>query len=126
MRCTLEAPAGAVNGEIFNVGATGENYRIREIAEIVGKAFPGCEVTVGPPSADNRSYRVKFDKIASKLPGFRARWTAQRGAEELRQLFERIEFSPQTYEYRAFTRLKQLKYLQQSGQIDQDLYWSAR
>ena len=35
MRCALEAPAEAVNGEIFNVGATGENYRVREIAEIV-------------------------------------------------------------------------------------------
>jgi hypothetical protein len=69
---------------------------------------------------------VRFDKIESKLPGFRARWTARQGAEELRRLFERIEFSPQTYEYRAFTRLKQLKYLQGSGQLDQDLYWSAR
>jgi nucleoside-diphosphate-sugar epimerase len=126
MRCTLEAPAGAVNGEIFNVGATGENYRIREIAEIVSNAFPGCEVSVGPPSADNRSYRVSFDKIESRLPGFRARWTARQGAEELRRLFERIEFSPQSYEFRAFTRLKQLKYLQASGQLDQDLYWSAR
>jgi nucleoside-diphosphate-sugar epimerase len=126
MRCTLEAPADVVNGQIFNVGATGENYRIREIAEIVGKAFPGCEVTVGPPSADNRSYRVNFDKITTKLPGFRTRWTAQRGAEELRRLFERIEFTPQIFEYRAFTRLKQLKYLQRSGQIDRDLYWSAR
>jgi nucleoside-diphosphate-sugar epimerase len=126
MRCTLEAPAEAVNGQIFNVGSTSENYRIREIAEIVSGAFPGCEVSVGPPSADNRSYRVKFDRIATQLPGFHARWTAQQGAEELRRLFERIEFSPQTYEYRAFTRLKQLKYLQQTGQIDVDLYWSAR
>jgi nucleoside-diphosphate-sugar epimerase len=126
MRCTLEAPTKAVNGEVFNVGATSENYRIREIAEIISKAFPGCEVTLGPPSADNRSYRVNFAKIAAKLPGFQARWTAQRGAEELRKLFERIEFTPQTFEFRAFTRLKQLKYLQHSGQIDQDLLWSAR
>jgi len=125
MRCTLEAETAAVNGEIFNVGATSENYRIREIAEIVSKAFPGCEVTVGPPSKDNRSYRVRFDKIASKLPGFQARWTAQRGAEELRRLFERIEFTPQTYEYRAFTRLKQLKYLQRTAQINEELFWSA-
>ena len=77
VRCTLEAPAAAVNGEIFNVGATSENYRIREIADIVAQAFPGCEVSAGPPSGDNRSYRVNFDKIASKLPGFQARWTAQ-------------------------------------------------
>ena len=69
---------------------------------------------------------MNFDKIATKLPGFQCRWTAQRGAEELRELFERIEFSPQTFEFRAFTRLKQLKYLQRTGQIDQDLYWRRR
>lgn len=123
VRCTLDAPTAAVNGEIFNVGATSENYRIREIAEIVAQAFPGCEVSAGPPSGDNRSYRVTFDKIASKLPGFQARWNAKRGAEEFRKLFERIEFSQQSYEFRAFTRLKQLHYLQRTGQIDTDLFW---
>lgn len=123
IRCALEAPAETVNGEVFNVGATSENYRIREIADIVASAFPGCEVSTGPPSGDNRSYRVNFDKIASTLPGFRARWTAQRGAEELQALFERIEFSKETYAFRAFTRLKQLKYLQQTDQLDEDLFW---
>jgi nucleoside-diphosphate-sugar epimerase len=123
VRCTLEAPVAAVNGEIFNVGVTRENYRIREIAEIVARAFPGCEVSAGPPSGDNRSYRVNFDKISLKLPGFQGRWTAQRGAEELRKLFERIEFLPQTFEFRAYTRLKQLKYLQRTGQINEDLMW---
>jgi nucleoside-diphosphate-sugar epimerase len=123
IKCTLESPAAAVNGEIFNVGATSENYRIREIAHIVAQAFPGCEVSAGPPSGDNRSYRVSFEKIASKLPGFQSRWTAQRGAEEFRNLFERIEFSAQAYEFRAFTRLKQLNYLQRTGQIDEDLFW---
>jgi nucleoside-diphosphate-sugar epimerase len=126
VRCTLEAPAEAVNREVFNVGATDENYRIREIAAIVARAFPGCEVTAGPPSPDNRSYRVSFDKIATRLPGFRARWTAQRGAEELRALFERIEFSQTIHELRAFTRLKQLKHLQRTGQIDDDLFWRSR
>ena len=126
VRCTLEAPPEAVNGEIFNVGATTENYRIREIAAIVAGAFPGCEVTTGPPSQDNRSYRVSFDKIATGLPGFQSRWTAQRGAEELRALFERVEFSQQVHEFRAFTRLKQLKHLQRTGQIDDDLFWRSR
>jgi nucleoside-diphosphate-sugar epimerase len=126
MRCAAEAPAHAVAGEVFNVGRDGENYRIREIAGIVADAFPGCEVTVGPPSQDNRSYRVAFGKIAARLPGYEARWTAARGAEELRRLFERIEFDQSTHEFRAFTRLKQLKYLQRSGQVDADLHWSAR
>jgi nucleoside-diphosphate-sugar epimerase len=126
MRCAVEAPAEAVNGQVFNVGRTSENYRIREIAKIVANAFPGCEISAGPPSQDNRSYRVDFEKIATRLPGYKASWTAERGAEELRKLFERIEFSAETYEFRAFTRLKQLKYLQRTGQIDTKLFWSAR
>ena len=126
LRCALEAPAAAVNGEIFNVGATTENYRIREIAAIVASVFPGCEVTLGKPGGDNRSYRVSFDKIAAQLPGFRPRWTAEAGATELRNLFERIEMSGETYGFRAFTRLKQLTYLLRTGQLDDDLYWSAR
>jgi nucleoside-diphosphate-sugar epimerase len=126
MRCAAEAPADAVNGEVFNVGHTRENFRVREIAQIVAQTFPGCEVTAGPPSQDNRSYRVSFDKIASKLPGFEARWSAQPGAEELRRLFQRIEFSQEVHEFRAFTRLKQLKYLQRTQQIDEDLFWRER
>ena len=122
----LEAPAEAVNGEIFNVGATGENYRVREIAEIVASVFPGCEVTVGPASGDNRSYRVSFEKIATRLPEFKARWTAKMGAEELRRLFERVEMSADTYQFRAFTRLKQIKYLLRTRQVDVNLFWSSR
>lgn len=126
MRCAAEAPANAVTGQVFNVGATAENFRIREIAQIVSEAFPGCEVSAGPPSQDNRSYRVSFDKIAEKLPGYRTRWTALQGAQELRRLFERIDFGRGTYEFRAFTRLKQLKHLERTGQINNDLFWSAR
>jgi nucleoside-diphosphate-sugar epimerase len=122
-RCALEAPPEAVNCEVFNVGATAENYRIREIASIVAEAFPGCEVSAGPPSKDNRSYRVSFDKVSTRLPGFACRWTAKMGAEELRQLFERTGFGEQEYGFRAFTRLKQLKHLLQTGQVNQDLYW---
>jgi nucleoside-diphosphate-sugar epimerase len=121
--CALEAPADAVNGEIFNVGATSENYRIREIAAIVAEAFPGCQVTAGPPSGDTRSYRVSFEKIRRRLPGFACRWTARDGARELHRLFERIEFGSAEYEARPFTRLRQLRYLQSSGQIDADLFW---
>lgn len=124
--CALEAPAEAVNGQIFNVGATKENYRIREIAALVADAFPGCEVTAGPPSADNRSYRVSFEKIENTLPGYKPRWTAAAGARELAELFKRIDFGTTEYQFRAFTRLKQLKFLQRTGQIDDDLFWRER
>jgi nucleoside-diphosphate-sugar epimerase len=123
IRCVLDAPVDAVNGETFNVGQNSENYRVREIAQIVAEVFPGCELSTGKASADNRSYRVSFDKIATKLPGFSCSWTARLGAEELRARFEQIEFDKETYEYRAFTRLKQIRYLTRTGQIDDDFYW---
>lgn len=121
--CSLRAPEDAVRGKIFNVGQDSENYRVREIAAIVAEEFPGCEVTVGPPSADNRSYRVSFARIHRELPGFKCSYTARDGARQLRELFERIQLDPETYQFRAFTRLKQLKYLQATKQIDADFYW---
>lgn len=123
IRCALDAPAEAINGEVFNVGQNSENYRIREIAQIIADVFPGCEVTIGSSSGDNRSYRVSFDKIARLLPGFSCAWNARRGAEELRRKFEQIEFSSDTYAFRAFTRLKQLNYLTRTQQIDADFFW---
>jgi len=119
----LEAPREAVHNQIFNVGSNEQNYRIRDIAEIIAATFPGCVVTYGPKSPDNRSYRVSFDKIRHHLPGFRCRWTAERGAAELRQVFERIAMGKEVFNYRAFTRLHQLKYLLATRQIDQNFYF---
>jgi hypothetical protein len=31
--------------------------------------------------------------------------------------------TPEAYEFRAFTRLKQLKYLESTGQVNQELFW---
>jgi nucleoside-diphosphate-sugar epimerase len=123
--CALEAPASAVNGEVFNVGSTAENYRVRELAEIVALEFPGCEVSVGASGGDHRSYRVSFDKIAARLPGFAARWTATLGVAELHALFRRIEFDAAIHGFRAYTRLKQLRYLTRTGQLDERFFWSA-
>jgi nucleoside-diphosphate-sugar epimerase len=120
---SLIAPEDAVCGKIFNVGQNSDNYRVRELAEIVAKEFPGCGVTVGQSSGDNRSYRVNFDKIHRELPDFKCSFTPQSGARQLRQMFERIQMSEEIYRFRAFTRLKQLNYLRDTQQVDQDLYW---
>ncbi len=123
--CALEAPADAVHNEIMNVGDTEQNYRVREIAEIVAEAFPGCRVSFGAPSPDNRSYRVSFAKIRKHLPDFRCAWDARRGARQLYELFTRIQFTAEMFEYRGFTRLKQLEYLLKTGQIDGDFFWTT-
>lgn len=123
--CTLEAPRDAVHDQIFNVGHEADNYQVREIGQIVADVYPGCELTFGQASGDNRSYRVSFAKIHAQLPGFRCSWDARKGARQLHEVFRRIGLSLSTFEARPFTRLKQLKYLTASGQLDDSLFWTC-
>lgn len=125
IRMTLAAPRERVHGQVFNVGSEDNNYTVREIAEIVAAEFPGCEVTFGPPSADNRSYRVRFDRIREVLPGYECDWDAKRGAAQLREVFERIDLDPATFTGRGHTRLKQIEYLIRTGQVDEKLFWTV-
>jgi nucleoside-diphosphate-sugar epimerase len=120
--CVLEAPREAVHNQIFNVGSNAENYRVRDLAGIVAAAFPGTMTSFGPPSADGRSYRVSFDRIAAMLPAFRCRHTAASGAAELRDVFERISMTHATFGFRAFTRLTQLHHLLETGQMDENFF----
>jgi nucleoside-diphosphate-sugar epimerase len=119
----LDAPREAVHNEIFNVGDDEQNYRIGEIATIVGQVFDGCTVTFGRPSGDNRSYRTAFGKICRHLPEFRCRWSAELGAHQLREWFERVQMTDEMFSFRAFTRLRQLTHLISTQQIDLDFYW---
>ena len=121
--CVLAAPRPTIHNEIFNVGDTAHNYTIKEIAEIVAEVFPGCRLTFGDQGADNRSYRVSFDKIQEKLPGFKCDWAARKGAEQLHEIFRQVDMTPAVFNDRAFTRLKQLEYLLRTQQIDQKFFW---
>jgi len=123
--CTLEAPRAVVHNQIFNVGSTSENYQVRQIAEIIADAFPGCSLSFGKSDGDNRSYRVNFDKIYALLPAFKPRYDARTGAHELAELFRRIDMTAETFDFRAYTRLKQLQYLLRTGQIDERFYWTG-
>jgi nucleoside-diphosphate-sugar epimerase len=123
--CTLTAPRETIHNETFNVGDTAHNYTIKEIAEIVAEAFPGCHLSFGP-GADNRSYRVSFEKIKARLPGFKCGWDARRGARQLCDIFQQVEMTPDVFGSRSFTRLKQLEYLIRTGQIDQDFFWTRK
>jgi nucleoside-diphosphate-sugar epimerase len=122
--CTLEAPRDIVHNQVFNVGDTANNYRVREIAEIVAKVFPGCELSFGSSGSDNRSYRVSFEKINTQLPGFKCEWDARRGAQQLYNVFKQIDMTSKMFEFRGFTRLKQLEYLLGTQQIDRDFFWN--
>jgi len=123
IRLCLAAPADAISGEAFNVGGDHLNYRVREIADIVASVFSGCRTSFGLPSGDNRSYHVSFAKIRRHLPEFECRWTAERGARQLHDVFSRIALTPEFFAYPAYTRLQELKRLLATQQIDADFRW---
>ncbi len=80
----LEAPRELIHDQAFNVGRTAENYRIRELAEIVAETVPGCAITYAEDAGpDKRCYRVDCEKILRVLPAFQPRWDARKGAREL-------------------------------------------
>ena len=123
--CALDAPTDAIYNETFNIGSNGQNYQVKEVAEKVAKVFPGCRLTFGSQGSDNRSYRVNFDKLNKHLPEFKCAWDADKGVKQFYDLFQQIDFTLDTFEYRAFTRLKQLQYLVRTGQLDQKFFWKT-
>ena len=122
--CVLEAPREAVHAQVFNVGSDEQNYQVRDIAERVAAAFPGCTTTFGASNGDNRSYRVDFSKITHGLPGFSCDWDADRGAQQLATVFERISLDEPTFAGRGHTRLSQLEHLLRTSQVDERLFWT--
>lgn len=120
----LEAPQEVVHNEVFNVGLTTENYRVREIAEIVKATVPGSSITYAQGAgADKRSYRVDCSKISKRLSNFRPRWTAPAGAEELYRRYSEFGLAPEDFEGPRYQRLAYLKSLMSRGLIDKTLRW---
>ena len=125
MLSVLEAPQHIIHNEIFNVGQTEENYRIRDLADMVADTVPGCRVEYaldGGP--DTRCYRVNCDKIRRVLPSFRPQWTARQGAQELYEAYRTAGLSFADLELGRYTRITHIQKLMQAGQLDSSLRWS--
>ena len=122
----LAAPPDVVRGEAFNVGRSDQNYRIREIAEIVKETVPGCEIAFATDAGpDKRNYRADFSKIARLLPAFRPQWDARKGARQLYETYRAIGLRLEDFEGPRFRRIDQLKQLMASGHLGDDLRWAT-
>jgi nucleoside-diphosphate-sugar epimerase len=121
----LEAPRADVHGEAFNTGADKLNYRVGELARIAVEAVPGCELEVlAEPSADRRTYKADFGKFARTFPGFEFRFGPDRGARELQEALASVGLTEDTFVDGRFTRLRWLRHLLDTRQVDDSLRWS--
>ncbi|HEY0483950.1 MAG TPA: SDR family oxidoreductase [Kofleriaceae bacterium] len=120
----LTAPADAVRNQAFNIGRTQENFRIREVAELVAQVVPGCEVSFAPgASPDARNYRVDFSKAETSLPGFRPEWTLRAGIEELYAAYREHGMTQAEFLGPRYYRLKVIRGRIERGELDHNLRW---
>jgi len=120
----LEAPRHLVHNQAFNVVPLGENYRIRELAEIVVETVPGCRIEYAPDAGpDKRCYRVDSTKIMQTLPDFKPRWNARRGAQELYEAYQKIGLTLEEFEGPKYQRIGHIKELIAQGRLDDTLRW---
>ncbi len=120
----LESPREAVHGEAFNVGRNEENYRIREVAELVAQVVPGSRVSYAPDGGpDTRCYRVDCSKIRERVPAFCPKWTLREGIDQLYAAFREVGLRREDLEGSRHMRIQRILELRAQGRLGADLRW---
>jgi len=122
----LKAPREVVHNHAFNVGQSDENYRIREIADIVKETVPGCQIEYAQDAGpDLRCYRADFSKIQRLLPDFKPQWNARQGAKQLYEAYQKVGLKLDDFEGHRYKRIDQIKTLMQEGLLSESLRWNG-
>ncbi|HEY1483195.1 MAG TPA: SDR family oxidoreductase [Candidatus Acidoferrum sp.] len=122
----LEAPLHLIHNETFNVGQTEENYRIREIAEVVRETVPNCRVEYAAGGGpDKRCYRVDCGKIRRVLPRFQPQWNVRKGAQQLYEAYRTVGLTADDIEGGRYTRIRHIRKMMEFGRLDSSLRWCA-
>jgi nucleoside-diphosphate-sugar epimerase len=120
----LNAPRELVHNEAFNVGASAENYRIRDLAEIVEDIVPGARASFAEGGGpDKRSYQVDCSKIRRVLPEFETGWTVPRGVQQLWDAYVRNGLTFEEFTGTRYLRINRVRELQEAGRLDDELRW---
>jgi nucleoside-diphosphate-sugar epimerase len=120
----LDAPRELVHNEAFNVGSSDENYRIRELAEIVEEIVPGARASFAEGGGpDKRSYRVDCSKITRVLPDFEIKWSVRRGVEQLYDAYASNDLTFDEFTGTRYLRINRVRDLQEAGRLDDQLRW---
>jgi nucleoside-diphosphate-sugar epimerase len=123
----LHAPRKVVHNQAFNVGINSENYRIRELAEIVKETVPNCQIEFAEGAGpDKRCYRVDCSKISRTLPEFKPQWNARKGAQELLEAYKKVGLTLEEFEGPKYQRVGHIKHLLASGWLDKTLRWNQQ
>jgi nucleoside-diphosphate-sugar epimerase len=122
----LTVPRERVHAQAFNIGRNDQNYRIRDIAQIVKETVPGCEIAFADDAGpDKRNYRADFSKVARVLPEFQPQWDARKGAKQLYDAYRSVGLELSDFEGPRYRRIDQIKQLLAAGNLGPDLRWRS-
>jgi nucleoside-diphosphate-sugar epimerase len=122
----LHAPRELVHNEAFNVGRSEENYRVRDLGELVEQVVPGSQVRYAEGGGpDPRCYRENCGKIMRTLPEYKPQWTVRRGMEQLRDAFKENGLTSEELLGDRYFRIKRIRALQANGLLDESLRWTS-
>ena len=118
----MEAPREVVHLKAYNVGATSENYRIREVAEMIQEVVPGSSIGFAADAGpDKRNYRVDCSRIEAEVPAAKAQWTVRKGVEQLYAAYCKHGLDLADLTGPRFQRLKRIAQLREQGRLDDEI-----
>lgn len=118
----LNSSHDLVHNQVFNVGVTEENYRVRDLAEIAKETVPNSEIKYAKDAEpDKRSYKVDFSKIKRSLPMFKPKWTAGSGAKQLYDAYRKVGIALEDFEGPRYRRITHLENSVSKGVLDKTL-----
>lgn len=85
IQLVLESPTEKVAGNVFNVGATDQNFQKQQLVEMIRPHAPDAVVKFVHKQEDPRDYRVSFTRITDGL-GFHITRPVAEGIEEVARL----------------------------------------
>jgi nucleoside-diphosphate-sugar epimerase len=121
----LESPWELVHGQAFNVGRSEENYRLRQLADLVEEVVGGGPVRcVEDGGREPWSCRLDCRKLEGRLAGYRPRWTARGGIEELHRAHRAQGLQRAHLEAGRYLRQEHVLGLIDAGALNADLRWT--
>lgn len=117
----LRAETEKVNGQIFNVGTNDDNYKVKEIAQLVEEIVPNSKIEYEiNADKDSRSYKVNFDKIREQI-GYKTKWKLKGGIRNIYEELKKRGLGEKDFNDEKFYRVKYLKSLMAKGLLDEKL-----
>lgn len=119
----LKAPKNIISGKAYNVGIENGNYTVKDLADVVQKLVPNCNIVYTKEHlVDPRSYKVSFKRILLDLKDYyKPEWTLEKGGQELLDFFDKIKLTENNFRGLKTNRINNIKFKISDKTLDYNL-----